>query len=280
MALEHIQKLIESPMAEVEALLSALVLEVENPHTRKWMLYFMEKKGHRLRPLLTLLAFGAVGMNEIFNKQVISMAVCTELLHSASLIHDDVIDEETTRRDQPALNQHVGNKPAVLIGNIFYLKAFELSSAFPVLDYFNEMMKTSMNMCVGEIVQNDFSDELLTSEVYESIIEKKTANLMALCTFSGAKFAGATELQMSCMREMGLQIGYLYQIRDDLKDGDVHLLEGVSLSELSALHHQKFETACRTFENSFLDNNHDQLKPSENLFLEGLKQLEKLIVSV
>ncbi|MBC7867975.1 MAG: polyprenyl synthetase family protein, partial [Gloeobacteraceae cyanobacterium ES-bin-316] len=208
MALENIQNLLENSLEEVEALLEALLEEIEEVETRKWMQYFMQSKGHRLRPILVLLSYKCFRPLEKEPVELIKLAAAVELLHTASLIHDDVIDEEQIRRSQDSLNSLKGNKVSILIGNVFYLKAFELASQLPHEEYFLSMVKTSMEMCFGEIIQSEKLEEFLDEASYLNIIERKTAKLMAFCCESGALLAGAGEEQVSQMAELGLSLGY------------------------------------------------------------------------
>lgn len=264
MALDSIRKLVGENLDEVDALLDALMEEIDEAYTKKWMKYFMQAKGNRLRPIMVFLSYRCFMPFEKENKDLIKVAAAIELLHTASLIHDDVIDEEQIRRDQTALNRVKGNKTSILVGNVFYLKAFELASTLPHMDYFLKMVRTSMEMCFGEVIQSEIGSTFLDKKSYLDIIQRKTARLMALSCRAGAMLAGASEEQMEQMEALGLIIGSMYQMRDDKKDWDIQLSEDLDLDELAEEFHVKFRSLT-----------HD-LK-GEKHFIEALLQLEALI---
>lgn len=229
MTYESIVGLVKQPLADLNFMLQEIIEHIEDSETRKWMNYFFENKGHELRPVLTFLSYFSHRENptETEYKMLITMAAAFELLHSASLVHDDVIDEGEFRRGKETINRLLNNKAAILVGNIFYLEAFKLILVLPDRVFFNEMLMVSQQMCFGEISQlaasmESFHDkpESMDEVGYMDIIKKKTALLIALCMGSGARLAEACQGEISRMRETGLRFGMLYQLRDDLKDED------------------------------------------------------------
>ncbi len=239
MALEAVKSQIRQPLAAVESVLEKVVESVEEPQTRSWMAYFNQKKGHRLRPMLAILAYYCfmplpARLDHQPEDPLIQLAACLELIHTASLIHDDVIDNEAERRGQAALNRLQGNKEAILIGNVYYLKAFRIAFDLPDRRLFPAMTETAASMCSGEIIQSEHLAEALPESLYLDIIRRKTASLISFCCESGALLAGATAGQASQLAKAGLMLGYLYQLRDDLKDWDVHFDQQVNPRQLAS----------------------------------------------
>lgn len=234
MTYEDILELVKIPISDVRKLLDEIVMEIEEPETRKWMEYFFESKGHGLRPVLTFLSYYSIRQNpnEQEYSNLLKMAGAFELLHSASLIHDDVIDEGDIRRGKATINKSFSSKAAILIGNIFYLEAFKLILTLPENVYFKEMMHVSENMCFGEIVQLSKVGVKLETEEYIKVIKRKTAELISMCMRAGARLAGADRADIDRMSENGLKFGIMYQLRDDIKDQDVNIKDKTEISSL------------------------------------------------
>lgn len=199
-------------MKLVERELMRIILQCNEPLSS--ILKNMFTGGKRLRPKLVLLSglcFSPV------NPDMIYSAVATELIHTASLIHDDVIDESCFRRNQPTINYIHGNHIAVLAGDYVFAKAFEVLSVHNLhrcKDYF---VAAIQEMCHGEVMQavdNLFIDE----EYYFKIIEKKTASLISACCKAGAVCGKASEEDVEKMGLYGLYLGCAFQIVDDLLD--------------------------------------------------------------
>lgn len=253
MTLDDIIKIVEAPMADVKIRMDEIVNNVEEETTRSWMKYFLENKGHMLRPALIFLSYFCYKKSfntkkeeeekELDNLKM--MAIAFEFLHTASLIHDDVIDEGVVRRGRKTINTIMGNKRAILIGNVFYLEAFRIAGALPDTIYFNSMINTSKNMCFGEIIAMENGSCLLDIEKYLNITEKKTAMLIAMCCREGARFARASQFEIDIMGEIGLLFGILYQLRDDIGDGDVYIENLSELKDLSEECYAKLNTILR-----------------------------------
>ncbi len=185
--------------------------------------------GKLLRPALVLLAGKTVKESKCCdNEALISMAVAVEFLHSASLVHDDIIDESAVRRDQQSLNNRFGNHLAVLVGDILYSQFFTIVTSLKsvpsdrkikLLEVFSNVTK---RMCIGEI----FEEKIRSSGVepslkdYLFIIESKTASLMSMCCFTGALLSGADERHLKKITDWGLYLGLAFQIVDDCLDDD------------------------------------------------------------
>lgn len=172
--------------------------------------------GKRLRPLLVL------NCGLLFDgplSELLTAAAATELIHMASLIHDDIIDGASMRRNRPSVNQLWGNHRAVLIGNYLFAKAVGILSNKRLIGCLDRMSESIQNMVLGEIHQaNDsFNFETTITDYYDRIA-KKTAIFIKNCCESGASIAGATPTQVGRLGEYGLQIGIAFQIVDDILD--------------------------------------------------------------
>ena len=185
--------------------------------------------GKLLRPALVLLAGKSVkDAKGSANEELISMAVAVEFLHSASLVHDDIIDESEIRRNQQSLNNRFGNHLAVLVGDILYsqfftivtnLKTVPSDRKIRLLEVFSNVTK---RMFIGEIYDQHIRSSGVEPSLkdYLFIIESKTASLMSMCCFSGALLGGADERHLKKITDWGLYLGLAFQIVDDYLDED------------------------------------------------------------
>jgi octaprenyl-diphosphate synthase len=189
--------------------------------------HLFNSPGKLLRPALVLLASKTVDEGSS-SDSLIDMAVAVEFIHSASLVHDDIIDESELRRDQPSLNNRYGNHLAVLVGDILYSQFFtivtNLESEPPerrikLLEVFSGATK---RMCIGEIYEQRIRNNGVkpTLEDYLFIIESKTASLLSTCCFAGALLNHADENHIRQITEWGLFLGLAFQIVDDYLDED------------------------------------------------------------
>ena len=178
--------------------------------------HIKQRAGKRMRPILILLMaknFGKV------SRVTQHAAVGLELLHTASLVHDDVVDEAAERRGQASVNADYDNKVAVLVGD------YVLSTALLHVSYTHSEMivrrlaELGRTLSDGEILQlANIQNKEVTEEVYYKIIERKTAALFETCAAIGAESAGATEEQVEAARQFGKNLGIVFQIRDDIFD--------------------------------------------------------------
>lgn len=265
MTIQKVMDLIKDELGEIDSYINEILENISEEKTGNYMRYFMNGKGHRLRPMLVVLSYKCFKKEHDTN--LIKLSTILELLHTASLIHDDVIDESEERRGQKSLNNIKGNKNSILIGNVFYLEAFRLAAEFPSLIYFENMVKTSMEMCFGEVIQSESIDVLLDSNLYLDIIQRKTAMLISISCSEGARLAGATEDQIKLMGEIGLIIGFLYQIKDDSKDWDVELEDTVNIQELNM-----------EFNKNFLEKFSEI--HGDSIYKEAILSIEKIISSI
>ncbi len=171
--------------------------------------------GKRIRPLLTVhaaLCFGPL------TTDTINSAAAAELIHMASLVHDDVIDKAETRRGKPTVNCLYGNTGAVLTGDYMFAEAFKVLATCQLLPSMQYLVEAIQAMCDGEVNQAKDSFGYSCTEGYLCRIAKKTGMLLAACCKSGAATAGATPQEIAALGEYGLNLGYAFQIVDDILD--------------------------------------------------------------
>ena len=180
------------------------------------MRYVGDTRGKRLRPILVLL--GAKLFSEV-NAQTLRAAAFVEMVHTATLIHDDVVDDSDQRRSKASVKARFGNLSAVLAGDYLLAKAMLLLSQPGDHAILQEMLRTTAAMSEGELKQYA-SAELRSAEAYCDIITRKTALLMKSCCVSGALSVNATSEQVEKISDFGLNFGILFQLRDDLLDGE------------------------------------------------------------
>lgn len=172
--------------------------------------------GKRLRPLLTLQSAQCFGP---LNTSTIQAAVAAELIHMASLIHDDVIDRSDLRRGIPTTNSEHGNLIAVLTGDYVFAEAFHILSSEHLQSSMSYLVEAIKSMCDGEVQQAaDRFNLSIDRNDYFKRITQKTGVLLASCCQSGAATAGATHEEIQHLRDYGLNLGYAYQIIDDILD--------------------------------------------------------------
>lgn len=180
--------------------------------------YLRASGGKRVRPALTILSNYAVG-GDGSNYNSIRMATVMEFLHTATLVHDDIIDSSDKRRNRPTVNALYGNETAVLMGDWLYMSAFETSLAersLPVLDI---LTRVTRKMTEGELLQLTLLGRSDVSEAeYLDVLKRKTAYLFSASCEIGSILGGATNEQQTALREYGLNLGTSFQLIDDLLD--------------------------------------------------------------
>lgn len=211
-----IQSLIDGTEAEI----SRLIRDFGEPEVHEVLRHFLSHRGKRIRPALLFLAACAGNPAAHPNPiPLVKAATAFELVHSASLVHDDIIDAADSRRGAPTVNGKFGNTIAVLAGDILYAQAFlMLSGDVPT---FRIILDVTKHMCMGEINQLRISS--MTEDLYFKIIEYKTAHLMSACCEVGATMTGSSPDVVMALREFGRRFGFLYQLVDDWQDGDAPL---------------------------------------------------------
>src|SRR6476661_4445288 len=180
--------------------------------------YLRASGGKRVRPALTILANYAVG-GDGSRYNSIRMATVMEFLHTATLVHDDIIDKADTRRKRPTVNALYGNETAVLMGDWLYMSAFETSLAERSLAILDILTSVTRKMTEGEILQLTLLGEADVSEAqYFDVLKRKTAYLFSASCEIGAILGGASEQQQTALRDYGLNLGTAFQLIDDLLD--------------------------------------------------------------
>jgi len=178
-------------------------------------------RGKMLRPTLLLLAGKAAGQ---LTDEHITLATVVEMVHMATLVHDDVLDEAELRRNGATINHLRGNEAAVLLGDYLISHSYHLCSSLSSQFAARAIGRTTNAVCEGELLQIDNRNNLdLDEPTYIQIISRKTASLCATCCMLGARYAGAPERHIRQLETFGLCVGIAFQIQDDILDlvGDV-----------------------------------------------------------
>ncbi len=178
--------------------------------------HLIDSGGKRFRPLLHLISSRLCGYSGEFR---FPLAASIEFIHTASLLHDDVIDEALIRRGRTSANNVWGNAASVLVGDFLYSKAFKLLSEIGDIQIVQLMSRMTNIMSEGEVFQlMKCGDTSLTEAEYLSIVEKKTAVLISAACASGAVLGGASKIQIEALEQYGYKIGMAFQITDDTLD--------------------------------------------------------------
>jgi octaprenyl-diphosphate synthase len=172
--------------------------------------------GKHLRPTLVALAAGCFGQP---NESHVRAAVIIEMVHLATLVHDDVMDEAKIRRDSPTVAAKWGNEIAVLFGDCLFAQALKLAASFPTPEVCRAVSMATNTVCTGEIIQTQQRRNFVASRRdYFRVIEMKTGELFTLACDLAAFLSSATEEQRSALKEFGAAFGTAYQIFDDCVD--------------------------------------------------------------
>jgi octaprenyl-diphosphate synthase len=216
----------QGPLARVAHLVQRHLDEVEtqiagqaaafDPAIEGYVAYAIGSRGKRLRPLLALTSGGATGG---ITSGHVDLAVIVELIHIATLVHDDIMDEAERRRSQPTVNARWGNSLSVLLGDCLFAQALNLSTNFDNAEISRAIARAAKEVCSGEIIQTQRRFDLhLGIDDYLRIIKMKTGSLFAVAAELGAALNGADPEVISSMKTFGLKIGAGYQIYDDCLD--------------------------------------------------------------
>jgi len=180
--------------------------------------YLRASGGKRVRPALTILSNYAVG-GDGSRYNSIRMATVMEFLHTATLVHDDVIDKADMRRKRPTVNALYGNETAVLMGDWLYMSAFETSLAERSLPILDILTRVTRKMTEGELLQLTLLGRGdVTEAQYFDVLKRKTAYLFSASCEIGAILGGASDKQQTALRDFGLNLGTAFQLIDDLLD--------------------------------------------------------------
>ncbi|UZQ51196.1 polyprenyl synthetase family protein [Clostridium kluyveri] len=264
MKFEEMYMPISREISSVEQELTNIYKSFRTDSLQEILNHFFKIPGKKLRPTLALLS------SKIINEQLplktyhqlIQLSVALELIHSASLIHDDIIDDDFLRRGQKTLNKIYGRKIAVLAGDVIYSHAFSIVTNSLPKEYGREVVKLAENMCSAEILQA--KNTISTKKVYLEIIRGKTALFMAICCKLGAALSGASGEAASLLENYGFNLGMAYQIVDDYIDGDQNTALNITLEDA----------------HNFARNSLDSVKPFKNsCYKETLINLVNYIIN-
>ena len=212
----ELRNLLGDKLQKVESLIQEklksdvnLIQKMSNHHLRSG--------GKRLRALLTLESAKLTGYKE--DKRDINLAACVELIHSATLLHDDVIDESELRRGVKTTNSIWGNQSSILVGDYLLSRCFEMMVEDGDLEVLKLLSSTSSKIAQGEVLQLQHKGEAdLLEETYIDIINLKTASLFSAATKTGACLSGSNEKEKKALESYGRNLGLAFQIADDALD--------------------------------------------------------------
>lgn len=213
--LEQLKQSLSSDLEQVDALIRYLAknkLQLIGDIS----LHTFQSGGKRLRPLLTLASA------KLFDYQGtghISLATAVEFIHTATLLHDDVVDHSDIRRGTPTANIVWGNKEAILVGDFLFAKAFELMGDAKSLEIFQALSKASVVISEGEVLQLSCTGKFDEAKNhYFEVVRAKTAELFAAACFVGGVLGNASEKECQALHDYGLSLGIAFQIVDDMLD--------------------------------------------------------------
>ncbi len=198
--------------------------------------HLLKAGGKKVRPILTLVSCEAVGGNAIAS---LDIAVAIELLHVASLIHDDILDGDTLRRGVRTVHSIWGTETAIIAGDLLIGKAIELATNAKYPSVLNLMALATIEMCEGEILERELQKniELISEQTCLKIVKKKTASLMRVAAESGAIIGGGSEKTIESISRYGELVGMAFQVRDDVLNftSDESIIKKPSRTDLTAM---------------------------------------------
>ncbi|GAA0197691.1 octaprenyl diphosphate synthase [Kangiella japonica] len=215
MTLDNIRALVESDFQAtnqmiLDRLKSDVVLVDQVGH------YIVAAGGKRLRPMLVLLAAKSMGYTGTDHSK---LAAVIELIHTSTLLHDDVVDESSMRRGRETANELFGNQASVLVGDFLYSRSFQMMVEVDNMKVLNILADTTNEVAAGEVLQlMNINDPKVSEESYYQVIKRKTAILFAAATQLGAVLCDASDDIEQGLREYGLQLGIAFQLIDDALD--------------------------------------------------------------
>lgn len=191
-------------------------LSSDVPMVEKIAHYIIESGGKRLRPLLVLLSSRAAGYRQ---DEHLKLAAVIEFLHTATLLHDDVVDTSDMRRGRSTANARWGNAPSVLVGDFLYARAFEMMVELQNLRIMDVLSHATAVIAEGEVMQlMNVKNPDLDESQYMEVIHNKTAMLFEASSHTGALLAGADKTQETALKNYGKHLGLAFQLVDDVLD--------------------------------------------------------------
>ena len=213
---DHLSEHLSVKMAKVNALIKSRMASKHAPRIPEVTAHLVDSGGKRLRPMLTLAAAELCGYDGIFD---VHLAATVEFIHTATLLHDDVVDESAQRRGRPTANLLWDNKSSVLVGDYLFSRSFQLMTETGSLDVLRILSDASATIAEGEVLQMTAAQDLATDEaVYLQVVRGKTAALFSAATEVGGVIAGADDAIVRALFDYGDALGIAFQIVDDLLD--------------------------------------------------------------
>lgn len=213
---ERLATLLDDDMAAVNALIRDRMASEHAPRIPEVTAHLVEAGGKRLRPLLTLAAARMCGYTGPYH---VHLAATVEFIHTATLLHDDVVDESNKRRGRPTANLLWDNKSSVLVGDYLFARSFQLMTETKNLDVLRILSNAAATIAEGEVLQLTAAQDLTTSEeIYLQVVRGKTAALFSAATEVGGVIAGRPAAEVQALFDYGDALGIAFQIVDDLLD--------------------------------------------------------------
>jgi octaprenyl-diphosphate synthase len=212
---QDIRKVIRTDFQRFEEAF-ALCLQSEDQLLSQVCDYVHSKRGKQLRPILVLLS---AALCRGVTDKTIQTAVALELMHTASLIHDDVVDDSPMRRGSEAVHTVWTNKIAILVGDYLLTRVMHILAELRNVTILHIVSDMGAALTTGELLQLHSGESMwISEEQYNKVIEQKTACLFAACSEAGAASTGATPRQMAAIKQFGLHLGMCFQLKDDVLD--------------------------------------------------------------
>jgi octaprenyl-diphosphate synthase len=215
---DRLMSLMSADMDAVNTLIRTRMASEHAPRIPEVTAHLVEAGGKRLRPLLTLAAAHLCGNQSPFH---IHLAATVEFIHTATLLHDDVVDESDQRRGRPTANLLWDNQSSVLVGDYLFSRSFQLMVETGSLEVLDILANASATIAEGEVLQLTAAGDINTTEAtYLQVVRGKTAALFAAACEVGGVIADAPEAYVTALRDYGMALGICFQIVDDLLDYD------------------------------------------------------------
>lgn len=213
---EALAEYLAEDMAAVNALIAERMASEHAPRIPEVTAHLVDAGGKRLRPMLTLAAARLCGYDGPYH---LHLAATVEFIHTATLLHDDVVDESAQRRGRPTANLLWDNKSSVLVGDYLFSRSFQLMTETGSLEVLRILSNASATIAEGEVLQLTAAQDLRTDEaVYLQVVRGKTAALFSAATEVGGVIAGADADNVKALFDYGDKLGVAFQIVDDLLD--------------------------------------------------------------
>lgn len=214
--LDRLAEVLSDDMSAVNLLIRERMASKHAPRIPEVTAHLIEAGGKRVRPLLTIAAARLLGYQGQHHQL---LAATVEFIHTATLLHDDVVDESQQRRGRPTANLLWDNKSSVLVGDYLFARSFQLMTETGSMRVMDILASASATIAEGEVLQLTAAQDLATTEdIYIQVVRGKTAALFSAATEVGAEIAGGTPEQIKALFDYGDALGIAFQIVDDILD--------------------------------------------------------------